>query len=189
MMKYIPNRHIKRMFPYEFFKELHVVLTGYSPENVVFALQDTEYEHLLDDNKRQQFNDVRAEMLGDKTLEENNIYQLDQGEFLIIDNYIRREDREKFIKKQPVDQFVLLGQLYDKNEEPVFSKEGSLKTVRQIPEVLWDDPNLALVLMQVSSANDQDTYEETVDLGIIKGPDHFIKRFVEDPNVERTDSL
>lgn len=184
MMKYIPNRHIKRMFPYAFYDELYEILNEYTPENVVFLLRDTEHEKKLNKDKIKQFNEVRNQMLGSKEIEENNIFQLDQGEFLIIDNYIKKSDVTSYINKQPINRYVLLGQLFDKNEEPIFSKDGDLSIVRNIPEILWDDPNLALILMKVSSKDTSDELEEMVDLGIIKGPQHFINRFVTDSTVE-----
>ena len=180
MVKYIPNRHVKRMFPYEFFDELYSALQDYTPENAVFMLRGTEHEHKLDEDIKTQFETIRQEMIGHKVLEENNLYTLDQGEFLIVDTYIERDDVENFINNKPIARYILLAQLFDNQEKPIFSKDTRLKTLREIPEVLWDDPNLALVLMQFNPG-DTDTIEAVSHLGIIKGPDYFIRKLLTEP--------
>lgn len=194
MLNYIPNRHIKRMFPYQFYNELYEVLKGYTPENVVFLLRGTELEDKLDnDNLEKQFEEVRDTMFSAKNdtgvkVEEYNLYELDQGEFLILDTYIKREDVKDFINQKSVDRYALLVQLFDKDEKPVFSKEQNISLIRQIPEVLWDDPNLAILIMKISSAN-QTELEDTIDLGVIKAPQFYIDKLITDPTVERTDTF
>ena len=180
MVKYIPNRHVKRMFPYEFFDELYSVLQGYTPENSVFMLRGTEHEHKLDEDIKTQFETIRQDMIGHKALEENNLYTLDQGEFLVVDSYIERDDVENFINNKPIARYILLAQLFDNQEKPIFSKDTELETLREIPEVLWDDPNLALVLKQFNPG-DTGSFEEVRHLGIIKGPDHFIRKILMEP--------
>lgn len=193
-MKYIPNRHVKRVFPYEFYDELYERLTQFTPENVVFLLRDTEFENKLDDDVKSQFDNIRDIMLNDKneegtTLEEYNIYsELDQGEFLVLDTFIRREDRDKFIQKQPIDQFVLLVQLFDENQQPIFSKDGQLSKVRKLDAIETDHPDLAMMLMQVASADADNSLETHVELGVIQGPDHFIEKLVTDDSAERSDT-
>lgn len=193
MLKYIPNRHVKRMFPYEFYDELYGVLHGYTPENPVFLLRGTELEDKLDDDRVKQFNEVRDVMLGAKndagvSIEEYNIYELDQGEFLILDTYIKRDDVKDFINQKSIDRYALLVQLFDKNQKPILSKEQNISVIREIPEVLWDDPNLAILIMKISSANSTEQ-EETIDLGVIKAPQFYIDKLITDPTVERTDSF
>lgn len=177
MPNYIPNKHVKRLFPYAFFDELYGVLDEYTPENAVFMIRGTMHESKLDDDKEKQFDDIREQMIGNKILEENNLYALDQGEFLIVDTYIERQDIDDFIKGTPIKRYILLAQYFDKNEKPVFAKDRDISTVEQMNEVLWDDPNLALVLMQFNPGN-TDSFEETSTLGVIKGPNHFIRKLL-----------
>lgn len=180
MPNYIPNKHVKRMFPYAFFDELYGVLENYTPENAVFMLRNTEHENKLNKNKEKQFEDIREQMIGIKVLEENNLYKLDQGEFLIVDTYVERKDIDKFIKNEPIARYILLAQFFDKDQKPVFAKDRDITTIEQIPEILWDDPNLALVLMQFNPGN-TDSVEETSTLGVIKGPNHFIRTLLTAP--------
>lgn len=188
MVKFVPNRHLKRMFPYMFFNELYGHLTDYTPENAVFLLRGTPHESKLDDNLEKQFEEIRKELLGDKTLEQNNIYELDQGEFLIVDTYIKRSDIPQAIQQsESVPRYILLAQLFDSAEQPVFSKNTSLETIRKIPEVLWDDPNLALLLLPITADTKEGDLNEAIELLVIKGPDHFINSLLSDENVERTD--
>ena len=189
MPKFIPNRHIKRMFPYAFYDELYNVMPELIPENPVFLLRDTEHESKLDDDIIKQFNEFRHAILNNKTLEENNIYTLDQGEFLILDTYIRKSDRQKAIDKQHVAKFIIMVQLYDSSEQPVFSESVSIKSIRQIPEILWDDPNLAIVAMQVLP-DDEDSMEMPSEIGIFKAPPFIIEKYIQpEPASENNQSI
>lgn len=178
MVDYIKNKDVKRMFPYKFFDEFYDVLKDYTPENAVFLLRGTPHEAKLDKDLEKQFNTIRNTMIDHKQLEENNIYTLDQGSFLIIDTFIERKDVQKSIDNKPIARYLLLGQLFGPEHRPLFSKQTSDQTISKIPEVLWDDPNLALVLMQFNPSGDSENIEETSNLGIVKGPDHFINKML-----------
>lgn len=178
MPNYIPNRHINRMFPYAFFDELYDVMPEVTPENPVFLLRDTPVESKLDDDRVAQFNELRKQLVNNKSFEENNLYTLDQGEFLVLDTYIKRTDKEKMLARQHVAKYVLLVQYYDSSDQPVFSKDVSMKTIRKIPEILWDDPRLAIILMEVIP-EDPDEFDKKSELGIIKAPDFFMEQFIE----------
>ena len=194
MLKYIPNRHIKRMFPYAFFDELYEPLKGYTPDNPVFLIRGSELDKKMSDEDRiKEFEAHRDIALKQKnpegqSLEEFNIYKLDQGEFLVLDTYIKRDDIQKLINSEPINRYILMVQLFDKNEQPIFSTEQNISLIREIPEVLWDDPNLAILIMKVVSA-ESDELEETIDIGIIKAPQFYIDNLITDPNVERTESF
>lgn len=183
--KYIPNRHVKRMFPYAFFNELYEVLDEYTPDNPVFLFRDTPLEERLDKDLEKQFDEIRHEFIKNKTLEENNIYTLDQGEFLILDTMVKRKDRQGAIDKKPVAKYVLLAQYFDSVDKPVFSKDVKNTTIRLIPEILWDDPRLALAILCVIP-EDLNKTDGSSEIGIIKCPDCFTQKFIENIETEVT---
>lgn len=178
MPKYIPTRHVKRMFPYEFFDELSEKLTTFTPENPVFLLRGTPHEAKLNTDLKAQFDEIRQLFLKNKKLEENNLYKLDQGEFLILETYVKQGDQAKLLAKEHVAKYVLLAQLYDSEGLPIFATDVRMETIRKIPEILHDDPNLALALLNLVPEKPDDP-DKSSELAIIKGPNAFIEAFIE----------
>ncbi len=194
MVKYVPNRQVKRIFPYDFYNDLYTNLTQFVAENKHFLYRDTNLDQLVDRNTPEvQFENFRKLMyepsIGEISMEEHNLYKVDQGEFLILDQFISREDRLTFIKEEDdVDRYVILVQLYDDDHKPLLSKDRSLRELREIESATIHDDNLAILVMQTLSAETPDELDEKLHLGVIKAPPHLIEKLLTSDNVERSDT-
>lgn len=184
MPKFIPNRHVRRMFPFDFFNELSQTLPEFIPENPAFLLQDTAFQDKLGDNQQDLFETLRKQVLDNTKIEQNNLYKLDQGTFLILETYVKKKDQYKAIKHEPTAKYLLLAQLFDSSQQPVFAEDVAIESIRTIPEILWDDPNLVLAILQIMPDPD-DNDEILSELGFVKGPQFFMNALLEDVNDDK----
>ncbi|MGN7309256.1 hypothetical protein ACTHQ2_25260, partial [Bacillus subtilis] len=88
------------------------------------------------------------------------------GELLILDMCYANEHADAMLKgglqRSQVPMSILMVQLYDSSNQPVFASDVSEETIARIPEVLWDDPNLLIAICSVT--------EEGPKLGILTDP-------------------
>lgn len=167
MPKYINTDHMKRMFPFKFFDELNSQLKDYIIDNPAFIIHHDE--PITDESRELIYNKEVQNDLVD-ILNQNNIMPVEPfGEVLILGNVIPISDVDKIIKndknKSQIPISILIVQLYDSSEKPVFATEVLGNTIEIIPEVLWDDPNLLISI--ITLGQDEPT------TAIVKIPDYI----------------
>ncbi|MGC6586140.1 hypothetical protein ACPV3A_14380 [Paenibacillus sp. Dod16] len=179
MPKNINTDHIERMFPFEFYEELIPQLAGYTIMNPAFFSPD----HIqIDENKKRGlFDKHRKEM---EKLNQLNILSVEPiGELLILDICYTNDQSEAILKggllRSQVPISILSVQLYDSSGQPVFASDVSEESIANIPEVLWDDPNLLIAIVSLS--------EEGPKIGILKAPPQ-IEQLIEHQIFENEDA-
>lgn len=168
MIENIEKKDMDRMFPFEFFFELSEKLEGFVFNNPAFMV-----EH-KDKNRQKEVFEKSRDNIAMSTLMKNNILDIEPfGEVLIIELCSDVEKLKHFMKthKEQAPLSILIGQLYDSSDLPVFSKEVSKDTISKIPEVLWDDPNLMLSVLSFE--------EDGAKLAVIKIPERIEKKVLE----------
>lgn len=173
MPQHIKSEHIDRMFPFEFYEELSEQLKSYTLLNPAFILKDelnatTEQRKKLFDHAR------KNAPLG--ALYENNLLQVEPfGELLLLEVCCPTDKRKTAIherdKSGQIPLTILVVQLYDSSGSPVFAKDVDEASVAQIPEVLWDDPNLLLGIVSFTETEPQ--------VAIFKMPERIEERIFE----------
>ena len=174
MPKSIEQPYFNRMFPFEFFDELSQQLKTRTLMNPAFMLKgllkQTKDEQKALYEKANQDQNVQ-------TLMGNNLLDIEPfGELLILAPCCEVEHLEsafsddEFIRSQVPLSFIV-GQLYDSSNQPVFAKDVSEQTIQQIPEVLWDDPNLLLAIVTMQ--------EDGAQVAVLKIPPNIEDRLVE----------
>lgn len=137
----IPLRHIDRMFPYEFYAELYEALDDYVPFLETFVLktinESVPNEKKLYEKEREELRPMF------KDLSNNNIIHLTSDlqvllNMPVIASVFAQDDL------LPLEQAYMFVQYYDKEQQPLFTQEQNIGLIRQIPEILWDDPNLLI---------------------------------------------
>lgn len=137
----IPLRHIDRMFPYEFYAELYEEIDLYVPFLETFALKTINGSI---PNEKELYEKEREELKPMfKDLSSNNIIHLAPSlqvllNMPVIANVFIQDDL------LPLEQAYMFVQYYDNNQQPIFTQEQNIELIRQIPEILWDDPNLLI---------------------------------------------
>lgn len=165
------------MFPFEFFDELSDKLTEYVINNPVFLLKDRIQGT---DSQRKQYYHQNRDPVTINTLNRNNILEVEPfGEVLNLDVVYRKEDvdiaHNKPKERSQLPLSLLIAQYYDSSDQPVFSKDVNEDTIKQIPEILWDDPRLMLAVITMSQSEDQSSQ-----IGIIKIPESIQDKLFED---------
>lgn len=137
----IPLRHIDRMFPYEFYAELYEALDDYVPLLPTFTLKTITGSI---PNEKNLFEEERTELKPTfKQLSNNNVIHItSELQALIIMPVIAKI--LVHYQQAPLEQAYMFVQYYDKLQQPVFTQEKDIQLIRQIPEILWDDPNLLI---------------------------------------------
>lgn len=137
----IPLRHIDRMFPYEFYAELYKEIDLYVPFLETFALKTINGSI---PNEKELYEKEREELKPMfKDLSNNNIIHLTADlqvllNMPVIASVFAQDDL------LPLEQAYMFVQYYDKEQQPLFTQEQNIGLIRQIPEILWDDPNLLI---------------------------------------------
>lgn len=180
----ITTNHMNRIFPFEFFYELsEKIKNEYILNNPAF-LPKNKLE-LTKEKQKEIWDKSRNEELI-KTLHGQNILELDPfGEVLLLDLCCGVKDVSTLIgdstesddnkaKKSQVPLSILICQLYDNNNLPIFAKDVQEKTISQIPEVLYDDPNLMISVISFDNENGE------AQTGIISIPKEIEKKIFED---------
>lgn len=191
MPDYIQHGDLNRMFPYEFFNELHDNVTEYTsamPHLLINRLQPDN--KLSPYDKKMHFIKARHSLQNLK-LNTKNIFDVQPfGVVLALDvvyetkalkpfyNNLHKFDRSER-DKMPLIQ--LLVQYYDSESLPVFSSDVTQESIAQIPEILWDDPRLFIGYIHYDNplaSDDQDT-PDGPQVYIVKCPDDILDKFIE----------
>lgn len=137
----IPLRHIDRMFPYEFYAELYEALDDYVPLLDTFTLKTINGSV---PNEKKLYTKERTELKPTfKQLSNNNVIHItSELQALIIMPVIAKI--LVHYQQAPLEQAYMFVQYYDKLQQPLFTQEQGIQLIRQIPEILWDDPNLLI---------------------------------------------
>lgn len=166
----IPLRHIDRMFPYEFYTELYEEIDLYVPFLETFALKTINGSI---PNEKELYEKEREELKPMfKDLSSNNIIHLAPSlqvllNMPVIANVFIQDDL------LPLEQAYMFVQYYDNNQQPIFTQEQNIELIRQIPEILWDDPNLLIGIYDPNlDAEDQ--------VWLFKAPDFVIQQLYDE---------
>lgn len=166
----IPLRHIDRMFPYEFYAELYEEIDLYVPFLETFALKTINGSI---PNEKELYTKEREELKPMfKDLSSNNIIHLAPSlqvllNMPVIANVFIQDDL------LPLEQAYMFVQYYDNNQQPIFTQEQNIELIRQIPEILWDDPNLLIGIYDPNlDAEDQ--------VWLFKAPDFVIQQLYDE---------
>ncbi|WP_078598654.1 hypothetical protein [Evansella clarkii] len=146
MPEFIKTEHVNRMFPFEFYNELSENLKAFTLLNPAFILRD--HLDVTTEQCKALFEQSRKNKPMD-TLNQNNLIQVEPfGELLTLDMCCPSEDKNTVLrerdKRSQLPLSIVVAQLYDSSGFPVFSKDVTEESIKNIPEVLWDDPNLFL---------------------------------------------
>lgn len=158
----IPDRHIKRIFPFAFFNELIDAGFDYYPFSQAFiakAIGSTNIKELETIYKAELEN--KAVKNARKAVARANVTQAGDvfnEPLLLIASIFSKEELATLHLGQPelVNQHILAVQYYDTNHKPIFTKEMPIEVIRQIPELLWDDPNMLIVRLDLNSASSEE---------------------------------
>jgi hypothetical protein len=134
----IPSRHINRIFPYGFYKELFEHFDEYIPNLDTFivklAIPDlpNEKERYLDEISHKNTKQLLKEM------REIVYIGLDFPVYFLMPY----TSKESIIESEPNNSWLFVQYFY--KTIPLFTPEQSLEVLREFPEILWDDPNLLI---------------------------------------------
>lgn len=181
MVNNISLENIERMFPFEFFMELAPNLPEYVFMNPGL-LMHKDLDIKISKKKRKHLFEAARQSTHMQTLQKNNIQPAEPlGEVLYLelvatsDEFI--ESRQKTdVEKSQTPMSILIAQLYDSEGLPVFSKDVTENTIKKIPEVLYDDPNLMLGVLTFA--------EDGPKLGVLTIPERVEKKLFEAVNDE-----
>lgn len=158
----IPDRHIKRIFPFAFFNELIDAGFDYYPFSQAFiakAIGSTNIDKLEEIYNDELNNDTIKNTR--KIIARNNVTNAGDvfnEPLLLLGPIYNRKELATLHFAQPIvdEQHILAVQYYDTNHKPVFTKEMPIDVIRQIPELLWDDPNMLIVRLDLNSASSEE---------------------------------
>lgn len=148
----IKKEHMDRMFPFAFFDEFS---ERFNQTDYVLTTPAFMAHHLkpMDRESRKQLFETSHMRAGDVT-PTHNVLEVDQfGEVLLLDMCYRKSDIPNFLDKTKRSQAplaLLVCQLFDSSDQPVFAKDVTESTIARIPEVLHDDPNLFIGVIDFS---------------------------------------
>lgn len=173
MPETIKSTHMNRMFPFEFYDELNEALTGYTLSNPAFLLH--KKKELPVGTRQELFAKTRTEEVLQR-LNQHNILEAEPfGELLHLELCTKDEYVDQMLGNQTersqVPLSILVGQLYDSSGAPVFSKDVTEESIQQIPEILWDDPNLLLGIVEYG--------ERETTVGVIRMPESLEAKLFE----------
>lgn len=174
MPKSISLEHINRMFPFQFYEELTSVVKEYIFLNPAIMAKEIN-PHIKKEEQKKLFDESRKNEQS-KIIAKNNILTVEPiGEVLTLDlcyskkEHEKRNSKENKLQQTPLSLIIV--QLYDSTDQPVFSEDVSDETINKIPEVLWDDPNLFIGVV---------TFEqEGAKLAVLKIPQRIEDKIIE----------
>lgn len=135
----IPLRHIDRMFPYEFYAELFESFNEYVPSMNTFSLKSVKGSI---PNEKEVYYKER-ESLKDmfKKLSNHNVIHITPNLQVLLNMPVTAKI---LLQNPPLEQAYMFVQYYGTTKQPLLTQEQDINIVRQIPEILWDDPNLLI---------------------------------------------
>lgn len=173
MPKTLTTTTMERLFPFEFYWELSRKLKDYAFHNPALLLPDNT--PIAMDKRKDMYHASRESALID-TLNQQNILTVEPfGEVVLLDLCspvsVFQQTSSKTEKTLAPLSFMI-AQLYDSTDQPVLSKEVTQETIDQIPEILWDDPNLLLAVLTFDAT-------EGGNVAVIKIPERIEQRIIE----------
>lgn len=144
----IPIRHIKRMFPYEFYDELYQAYSHKIPMTPVFTKKAMSIS--VENPKTEFENDYQMISAVLNAFQQAGLQDLGFG-FPVLMLMPYRTTTHITEKPQAEDTTVLCVQYFDTSHEAVFTDDLTLDSCRIIPEILWDDPNLFLGFLNMTT--------------------------------------
>lgn len=176
-MKFVPLRHVYRMFPYEFFKELNEAWDEWIPFQPMFTIPYTDLKDNLnnwtEEQKKENFDEYR---LNHKPYDHANIIEIDFTYIMPLMPYIKKDliDKKTAGSKDPNQLDFLVVQYFDSSQQPIFAPTVTTASVREIPEILYDDPNLLIGV--VTTKIDQ---PESFEIAVLKAPSFIMDKMTE----------
>lgn len=187
----LATQELQRIFPLEFYLESLNAKLEYLPVKpavIMYEMINKQEPGLakasMDQIKTQNQLDLRAQI---DTLVSSTIAQpplvmdaLDGKLPLLnlIPVYNRKkfdQDSEGVSKEQPTG--LLMVQYFKEDQTPLFTNEISYKELRDVPELLYDDPNLLIAILQI----------DTMEIGLIKAPEYVIGKLSESVDQDEKD--
>lgn len=173
MPKHIKAVHVSRMFPFEFYDELSEQLKAFTLLNPAFILRDRL--DVTTEQRKTLFEQSRKNKPMD-LLNQNNLLQVEPfGELLALEVCSPAEEKDAVLQgsdnrsQSPLS--IIVAQLYDSSGAPVFATDVDERSIAQIPEILWDDPNLLLGIVSFT--------QEEPRVAVIKIPERIEKQILE----------
>lgn len=176
MPERIQQSDIARMFPFAFYDELSEVMHDFTLLNPAF-LSNRLVELKLDKTQRETlYHDTKKSTSVHEALMGTNIIEVEPfGELLLLEACCRNEDLNTFVydktKRSQIPLSTIVVQLYDSSRQPVFATDVVDETIRFIPEVLYDDPNLLLGALTFT--------ENGIEVAIFRAPPDIEASFTE----------
>lgn len=167
MTNYIPKHEVNRLFTYDFFKDLDECLPDLVAMNPVFLSKGTKHEARMQKNAPERFQKGRN-MIYPSLVEKNNLHTFEQGTFLIVHPYVKREDNKKALKGKSVQRWMLLAQWFDVDCQPLFHPDTPIDHVKNLHPISLSDAHLGLALMETMT--NSTTKEVNNTLHVIQGP-------------------
>lgn len=185
MPKSIKSEDKLRMFPFEFYEELSDNMTTHKLLNPAFMLKDNPNDNKSSITARKELfnapiNDETLKLR--QTLDTLNIQTIEPfNELLILEPCIKSENINTKSKAEKSQQplSVLVVQLYDSSQQPIFAQNVAQESINDIPEVLWDDPNLLIGIVSFE--------EDGASIAIIRIPEYIEKAHLEPINKDNGD--
>ena len=163
----IPLRHIDRMFPYEFYAELFESFNEYVPSMNTFSLKSIKGS--VPNEKEIYYKD--RESLKDmfKKLSNHNVIHITPNLQVLINMPVTAK---VLLQNPPLEQAYMFVQYYGTIKQPLLTQEQDINIIRQIPKILWDDPNL---LIGIYDPNQQPEGQ----VSIIKAPEFVLRELAD----------
>lgn len=174
MPKAIGFDQLKRMFPFAFFDELSTQLKEYVLLNPAFILPRRLANQPMTPEKRKQMFDVARDNGAARTLSEHNLLNVEPfGELLMLDVCCPADQAVIHTEEEraKVPMSILVCQLYDSSDAPVFATDVTEDSITQIPEILWDDPRLMIGIVTFKT--------EGASVGVLKIPESIENKVLE----------
>lgn len=180
----IPDRHIRRIFPFAFFNEIIDAGFDYYPFSQAFlakAAGSTNVDKLEEiytaELENEAIKNARKAIARANITNAGDVFN---EPLLLLTPIYNKDQLATLHLGQPnlTEQHILAVQYYDVNHKPVFTKETPIEIIRQIPELLWDDPNMLIVRLDLNSASSDEGQA-----AVLKIP-----KFLEDKYLESEDA-
>lgn len=169
----IKAEDVNRMFPFDFYNELSEHLKEFTLLNPAFILKD-QADCTMD--QRKSLFETSRQNTPMAILNQHNLIDTEPfGELLTLEVCCHTKDKDTVLtqqkKRSQLPLSIIVVQLYDSTGSPVFATDVTKETIEQIPEVLWDDPNLLIAIVSFT--------QEGSDIAVIKIPKQVEKRLFE----------
>lgn len=168
MPLYIPQRHLDRIFPFEFYNEFTEAQSEYIPLSFAFLAKAGGSNANLKDLY---IKDQDMMKTHNHQLVKNNIIKTDfLTDLLLLKPLVSKSNIiNGQVSTENTLNLGLVVQYFDIHQQPIFTQEMPIEAIRQIPELLWDDPNMFLGVLNF----------ETKEIAYLKGPDFLEEKYLD----------